>query len=128
MAAKKPGVVKARVMKLIKDLESGKHKQARGMLARRIPGSKKFAFCCLGRACEVALANGCEVKVKDTTRNRIYSDMSSTLPPEVQEWYGFRKHDPVIGGEPATAQNDIRRRSFPEIAKMFREELKKGTL
>lgn len=130
MAKKNKGVVKSRVMKLIKDLETTKTKQTKGMLARRATPKSAFRFCCLGRACEVAKANGCKVEVttNGSKRDRYYDKEAYVLPKAVKEWYGFSVANPVLAGKDAAVCNDELGMSFPEIAKLFLEELKKGTL
>lgn len=130
----KRGVVKSRVMKLIKALESGKYKQATSALARRDSERGKFSFCCLGVACEVAKANGCDVKVTTSPNNRyrFYDGDSALLPPSVVEWYGFAKDEPRLFDEGhtdgllATVANDNRGYDFIKIAKLFRSTLKAG--
>lgn len=125
---KKRGVIKSRVMKLIKDLESGEHAQGRYCLAMRKSQRGQFSFCCLGRACEVAKANGCDVKVDlyETKQGRRYDGEVAVLPPSVQQWYGFDSDDPELAGRKASYYNDSGS-TFAEIAKLFREELKLGT-
>lgn len=139
---KKTGPIKSRVMKFIKALESGKYKQGRGALAKRDGPRGKFDFCCLGVACEVAKANGCEVSVKlsDDKTRRLYDDMSGVMPRSVQKWYGFKGRDPFLLVDEernlyvrATTANDIRKYDirkydFAKIAKLFRETLKAGKL
>jgi hypothetical protein len=64
-------------------------------------------YCCLGVACEVAIANGCVMPVGEyTTEDEddggpiIYGygvvEQAYYLPREAMEWYGFDQNDPVI--------------------------------
>lgn len=125
-----------RIRLLVEALESGDYEQGQGHLNL---GGK---FCCLGVACEVAIANGLQVE-KTTelyygTNHMIvsYDGSSGFLPLSVANWYGFEgseshifggRYNPIInvpgaGRVPAATANDAFGKTLPEIAEGFRRE------
>jgi len=46
-------------------------------------------FCPLGRACEVALEYGVGMHIEREGLDYVYDGYASSLPPQVQHWYGF---------------------------------------
>jgi hypothetical protein len=62
-------------------------------------------YCCLGIAIEVAIANGCEVRVErfpdkvhtgqDNGEIYRYDETSDVLPVSVRDWYGVGPNPPV---------------------------------
>jgi len=71
-------------------LRSGKYEQAKGRL--RSPGNH---FCCLGVACELAVAAGV-IPAAEWSPDReewTYGGKSGTLPPVVRNWLGLRRED-----------------------------------
>lgn len=127
MFERKPN--KARIKLVVDALRSGKFRQGTGRLAVYDPVSKKVRYCCLGVACEVARANGLELK--RTRRGTSvgayydYAESSSILPPVVVEWLGLELRDPVLSytdeghEESATALNDELELNFRQIANAF---------
>ncbi len=74
-----------------KALRSGKYKQTVGRLNR-----DNLEFCCLGIACEVALADGVDLDVSSKTVDSeprgleiSYNDHTGSLPDAVAEWLGI---------------------------------------
>lgn len=126
-------------MKLwIADLRSGKHKQGTGALAYPIDHiTGTWAYCCLGRAQEVAIANGVPTK-RDVSRadesGAVYVDADggmafACLTPAVIEWLGLKADkpfhsDPIVRvadgyettGLTAASANDMLRWPFDKIA------------
>ena len=109
----------------IEDLETTTAPQVQHTLAKPVDVAGTIGYCCLGRACEVAIANGLKViKVEDN--GFLYDGSCSYLPASVVIWLGMTEN-PVIHnykGEKYTADdmNDALEYSFAEIAKAFREE------
>lgn len=117
----------------VADLRSGKFKQGKGGLRIR-PTSDTVRHCCLGVACETAIANG----VPLTIRNRAYDDAfvddesgdewSGSLPPVVSKWLGIESDNIVWGSSDANASpnnaigaNDSYNWSFEKIADKLEE-------
>jgi len=119
---------KERVALLVEALRDGSWVQGRERL--RNGGDE---YCCLGVACEVAIANGCVVTVGQHDNGfYVYDGFSDFLPPSVREWYGFVSPDPAvgrlrpIGHQPensirlaATKANDLLNKSLAEIGELF---------
>jgi hypothetical protein len=78
---------------LVSALMSGKWLQVRGTLHRSGVG-----FCCLGVACEVAIADGLALTASSAVSGvTVYGGESTTrLPFSVQRWYGFDGADPAL--------------------------------
>lgn len=81
--------------KWLEALRSGKFEQARENLY--VPAVN--GYCCLGVLCEVAIAEGVEIKREDTyygaldEEGNLTEDCSETnLPKIVAEWAGLDKH------------------------------------
>ncbi len=85
--------------KWVEELKSGKWNQTIGRLCRDTKQGE--AYCCLGVACEVAIANGVEIEKKkeplsaDETLGGVrsivyYGEDASSLPTEVQRWLGLK--------------------------------------
>ena len=69
-------------------LRSGQYKQGRGYLAN------KGQFCCLGVACELAIADGVKVKRKDRPSGvKEYDGITGTMPLSVRQWLGLKYSD-----------------------------------
>lgn len=86
------------IQKLVDELRSGKYKQARGQLAITQLDNTE-GYCCLGVACEVAIANGVPVEKRRDENNAweiLYDDASGTLPISVQNFYGFATSNPTL--------------------------------
>lgn len=76
----------------VEALRSGKYEQAKSVLCALGDDNEPVGFCCLGVACEVAIAAGVEVDVKNGSaadRCRIYGTSTVFLPFEVQDWLGL---------------------------------------
>jgi len=128
-------VDKERVQLLVDALESGVYRQTNAKLCKIIDDEQMF--CCLGVACEVAIANGLNILVTDpgnTSRAVAYNGETAYLPEEVRDWYGFEYVDPALyidfvihpGEDPtehessATKANDKYHKTFAQIAAAFR--------
>lgn len=113
---------KDNLRKWVADLRSGKFQQGKGTL------KSKDKFCCLGVACETAIANGVPLTVKVREHDDAYvseddEEWSGALPPPVQEWLGIPGDDnitwdPGFPGEPdnAIGANDSYGWDFNQIA------------
>lgn len=75
----------ANAKKWLKALRSGKYEQGKNQLA----GDNRF--CCLGVACEVAIANGVQLKKRIRSDGSIvYNSTSQYLPQSVMKWLGMK--------------------------------------
>ena len=107
--------------KWVEALRSGKYKQTRSHLA------DKNGFCCLGVACEVAIANGVRIKKRADGFGITYATERDSLPRRVQIWLGFGDEldeeaaNPWLGNSSCAEQND-EGKSFTEIADMIEQE------
>lgn len=113
-------VNKENLLLWVQALESGQFRQGRERLKRA--GLGAYEYCCLGVACELAMANGApvlETFIDDTIR---FNDEIGYLPEAVQDWLGIPDEDPALDGHVSAAQaNDGRGMSFIEIAALVRE-------
>lgn len=79
-------------------LKSGQYEQTTNRLAQVV--GDKVSYCCLGVACEVAIANGLQLDKKISGEAIFYSDRDQWtgggLPWEVQQWLGVEETAPVI--------------------------------
>lgn len=148
-----------RVKLLVEALRSGKYEQTKNKLAEPLlDGQLKIRYishkrqwpkfwrkretvniaakyCCLGVACEVAIANGLDLE-KFVTSYRIEygkSHTAGTLPHEVVRWFGFASDDPKLGVTTtrnhisATTANDGLNADFATIADAFESKYINGT-
>lgn len=101
----------------VEALESGEFEQGRECLAQN------GKYCCLGVACEVAIANGVALE-KETRPSGLvsYSGTGWFLPAAVMEWLGVSHHNPLLGAYRASEWNDTEGLSFRGIAALIREE------
>lgn len=114
--------------KWVTALRSGEYQQGRVHLR---DGDNNF--CCLGVLCDIAVKEREPIFVQlvsdDIGRRYKYNDIGGSLPDEVSLWAGLVSdedtlvHDPVVGGEPLSIQNDAYRLTFDEIADLIEEEL-----
>jgi hypothetical protein len=110
--------------KWVAALRSGEYKQCAGMLTK-LDGDKVIGHCCLGVACEVAIANGVELKVEDCETRRIYNDDDAVLPDPVVEWLGLTSRDGAYNEDgQLTADNDAGQ-PFDRIADIIESESEK---
>lgn len=115
---------KERVALLVEALESGKYEQAGGRLAR-LDASGVMRHCCLGVACEVAMAAGVPLEIRIDEEGSVkYDDWVATLPRIVREWYGVAVSDPIVvdhnGQRQAASKLNDEGQPFPQIAAAFR--------
>src|SRR5688500_15014524 len=105
---------KANMRLWVDALRSGDYKQGRHYL------QADGKFCCLGVACQVAVAAGVPLRVrKYADRIVVYGDCQSSLPPEVTTWLGTGDgfgDVPVTKWLLATRANDSHGWSFERIA------------
>lgn len=108
-------------------LRSGDFRQAKGYLKTQDPSDDtQFLHCCLGVACELAMASGVQVQVSDFInedghKTIKFDDRSDFLPVPVQQWFGCPHNDfllrtpkgYVVKGAQA---NDNESLTFEEIA------------
>lgn len=87
-----------RMKLLVKTLKSRKYRQTTHKLARYDRIARRRKFCCLGVACEVAIADGLNLSVERDSENNIYSYNGNLeiLPREVVSWYGFDTSNPNL--------------------------------
>lgn len=120
-------VVDLERMKLwVQGLRNGEYAQGRLHLAPKSGDS--FTYCCLGVACEVAIANGLEIEVSEVETDmgvvKSYDGDTTTLPDAVSQWYGLGGDGDVhlrYMSDPnekaiAAELNDDHRLTFAEIA------------
>lgn len=103
----------------IRELREGGREQTSGTLAVRARGAN-WKFCCLGVACECAIADGLKLDVKDQGTSVVqrsygiykpnpssevpgsFYGSSADLPPEVQTWLGVDSENPHLQVAPTT--------------------------
>lgn len=116
------------LLKWIEELETTTQPQVRNAL------HTDKGFCCLGIACQVAIANGVKVRVEtlpgdfqdnhEEGTHTQYDGHSEELPYAIGDWLGLEDHDepkvwPRDGAERAEyafIANDTLGQSFAEIA------------
>ncbi len=107
--------------KWVKALRSGKFRQTREKLRAR-----NGACCCLGVACEVAIAGGVKVHREWSAYAKGYAyggeQLSGELPEEVRQWLGLRISDGVYRNSRLTYDNDTLGLSFKQIADIIESE------
>jgi len=142
------------ILKWVRALESGQYEQGSGYLAKG-PDRQTTQYCCLGVACEVAIANGVQVprwarkSYIDGTTTISYGERATNtvLPREVQEWLGVFEPDPALtvpvigddvnGDDVETmvsisaadlndGNHDLGHYGFPEIAQAIRNTFLAG--
>lgn len=119
---------KENIQKWLEALRSGSFVQGKGRLKYNIDGGVKY--CCLGVACDVAIANGVVLNVNDLPFNNFVIDKKyyfdgygESLPPKVQIWLGIDDEDPQVTSDySAAGLNDSGNYSFAEIADMIEEK------
>lgn len=103
--------------KWLRDLESGRWPQAK----QRLATSK--GYCCLGRACEVALKSGVELTTKyhEGSDKWEYGGCLTDLPEAVMDWLGVGSSLPSLtNGEQLDELNDDGV-TFKQIARRIRK-------
>lgn len=102
----------------VEALRSGKYPQGRQALCH-IDGDETVDFCCLGVACEVAIAAGLTVRV-DTRfgGRRSYDGCSLFLPPTVAQWLGLADDNGACAGGSLSNRNDSGA-TFSDIADLI---------
>lgn len=124
---------KRNLRKWVEALRSGEYEQGHGRLRSEIGG--KSTHCCLGVACEVAIADGVSVHFSGGVYNYARKEEEtynlfalSYLPDPVKWWLGLDDRDPIVGQRvgrgpdliakpvPATVANDGENWSFSRIA------------
>jgi hypothetical protein len=110
-----------RMLLWVRALRSGEFRQGQGALVSF--GHEGLAYCCLGVLCEVALANGLEMKAeRPTVIGTVgkYDDSSSFIPKKVQEWMGIHDGDVELTYQRKTTAavtlNDSMEATFDQIA------------
>ena len=106
--------------KWVEALRSGKYKQYQGALNYR------DSYCCLGVACEVAMANGVKLtKITAPRKLTRYGEAGDiyALPPEVMKWLGIKTPHGSYPGTDLVRINDSGA-PFAEIADTIEENQK----
>jgi hypothetical protein len=117
--------------KWVAGLRSGEFSQGVGNLRLRLTDNV-MAYCCLGIACEISMANGVRLVRSSTGGGYLDLDdpgvgqvyLNSVLPKSVREWLGTEHSDPVLSSDPqvdditvtATHANDTLKWNFNKIA------------
>lgn len=94
------GRLQQRLRALVAALRSGTYTQTTKALARVI-ARDEVHYCCLGVACEVAIADGLELPKSPNVRGTVFygaeGDLSdNVLPDAVELWYGFNDENPYL--------------------------------
>lgn len=115
-------------------LRSGNYIQGRNVLARR-ESDGSYTYCCLGVACEVAIASGLPLRVKPYRSPygpsgswvKRYDGSGELLPPSVTKWLNLTGVVFLTPTITATTANDREGWTFAEIADVLETRyLKKG--
>lgn len=114
---------KDNIRKWVDALRSGQYHQGNGRLKYK-DNDNVVKHCCLGVACEVAIANGVEMDVDvynysshDFKSRFIFDSNGGDLPEKVQKWLGILTPDPVLSNfGTATRLNDHMGYDFNDIA------------
>lgn len=108
---------KENILKWCEALESGKYHQISEQLRRG-----KLGRCCLGVACDVAIADNPEIGKWDAEifRTPQAGGEKYELPQPVCDWLGVYSSDPIILGMFATELNDNECLAFDVIAHKLR--------
>jgi hypothetical protein len=112
---------KRNIRKWVQALRSGKFKQGTGGLCtQELSGDRKY--CCLGVACEAAIADGLHLDVS-STNGRAYGYVhfnrnTTFLPDAVSDWLGLPSNGDVMVTDDwgAVSVNDAKGWSFNQIA------------
>jgi hypothetical protein len=100
-------------------LRSGDYMQGEGTLH----DARHDRWCCLGVACDVFRKNGGELETSIATNGfDIFGGYTDFLPPKVMAWLNLYSCNPILGGTPATAWNDVNHASFYTIADLIDKE------
>jgi hypothetical protein len=107
--------------KWVAALRSGKYEQGKGYL--NIGGT----FCCLGVGCEVAIENGLSVVTylhPDGNNFTVtsYDRRQGFLPERVTEWLGLTTDTGHYDTSDLMKDNDVRHKTFAEIADIIESE------
>ena len=125
----------------VKDLRETTAEQCTGAL-HALSKDGSSSFCCLGRACEVAIAAGVKMPIDRFMHERpggydgeygqvVYCGLGSSMPTQVSEWLGFwglNASDPMVRlADDCDTQhhlsgvNDVFGMTFPQIADVIEE-------
>jgi hypothetical protein len=133
-------VNKANLRLAVAALRSDRLRQGDGQLKKVITlpdGTTETRYCCLGVFCEVAIANGLDLRVKSeemgSGAHRVrFDDNGHSLPLRVREFYGLEE-DPTVYKDDkgffgsAVWANDIAGWNFGQIADAFESYYDLGT-
>lgn len=76
-------------------LRSGEFPQGKVKL-RRLDSQGHQTYCCMGVACELAVADGVVMDIGDTGSYTVYDEDMAYMPDAVQEWLGIPDPDPML--------------------------------
>ncbi len=98
-------------------LKSGKYRQGKRVLARRLP-NKKVEYCCLGVACVVGNENGVKSKKTCCSTEKViaFDNMTGCLPPNIQKALKMRDHIGVVSETQSLAYMNDSGKTHKEIA------------
>lgn len=94
---------KENIGKWVQALRSGRFVQGRGKLCKietLVDGREEKYFCCLGVACELALADGVDMTKVISEHTVFYGGSPGTLPLQVQRWLGIMEQNPNVKSSP----------------------------
>lgn len=126
-------------------LESGEYTQGKGYLRKSVDGEDEF--CCLGVLCDIAIKDGLKLDTStksedaETFTVHVYEGTTSALPSSVREHFGIGEYSAVRSSYARmwdeeyglschrlithndAHDNDPQHRTFPQIAKILREQV-----
>lgn len=94
---------KENIRKWVTALRSGQFKQGKSHLKYDTDYSREgdARHCCLGVACDLAIANGVEMETSRRFNGQyIFGGTSKTLPNEVTDWLGITDANPFVNVPP----------------------------
>ena len=125
---------KQRIQQWVDALRNGQYRQTSKALCRIEKGVHRY--CCLGVACEVAIANGVKIKTREDStfiegkvherkvKCVLYDNMGDFLPNKVYKWFGLDAANPkvTIGHRDCLSIFNDDRVGFKKIADAIEKE------
>ncbi len=106
-----------RITEWIQELKTTDKPQTQGFLqiTSKTPTDITVGFCCVGIACEVAIADGAEIDVRDFNGRIVYNESFKSAPQALRDYLGVTWHFFKLG----MYLNDSRNYSFKQIADVY---------
>lgn len=101
----------------VKALRSGEYTQGKTYLR-----SADDKFCCIGVLCDLAVEAGIIPAPTEKSEYAYIFGGLCTPPKEVKNWAGLASYDAAYGNESLTRDNDVRGKTFTEIADIIESE------